>query len=424
VEPTSGTPNPTTPGGAGAPPGARLSRGRLGLLAEAPFRNLWLAGALSLAGSQVGRIGLILYLFRQYDSVPGLALLVVLETLPGVLIAPLAGTLVDRYDKRAVMVAADVARMLVLGAILLRPTLATIYVAAALHSVASAFFAPAKSAAVPLVVRRTQLPAANGLDQLAANGALVLGPILGAELLLGLGLAATLSLDILSYLASALLLLRVPVRSPEGGRQPAASTLADTRAGWSYMARHGLVLQLTVLFFVSLLCTGLWVPLAPFFIRDVLGGSQHILGLQIGLTGLGAAAGALLAPRVMRRFGGGATLLGALFAEALVMTVYSLLPSVAASSSLMCLWGLAVSMIVVPFYSILQEEVEERFLGRVFSVVRQSENVALVGAMGLAVMLEGQLPAQRIFLAAGLVYCALTAASSLTRGGRLLLATR
>lgn len=399
-------------------------RGRFGLLADRPFRNLWLASWLSLLGSQISRIGLILYLFEQRDSVAGLALLVVLETLPGALVAPLAGTLIDRVNKRAVMILADLVRVVLLGAILVHPAPSVIYVVAAFHSIASAFFGPAKAAAIPLVVSRKRLPAANALDQGMANGVLVVGPIVGAEMLLGLGLHATLTVDILSYLASALFLVRVPIRQVQTPVEQRGSTMAETRSGWSYVAGHVLVLQLTLLFFISLVCTGLWVPLAPFFIRDFLGASERILGWQIAVTGLGTIAGAVAAPWLIRRYGKGHLLFAALLAEGVVMALYSQMPSLAASMLLMVAWGIAVSMIVVPFYSILQTVVEERFLGRVFSLVRQSENVALLGAMGVAMVLQAELPAQGILFAAGVVYIGLTAVLRFTRGGRVLVATR
>jgi MFS family permease len=392
------------------------------------FRRLWLAGALSSLGSQLGRMGLILYLFERRGSAADLAILVVAETLPGTLAAPLAGMLVDRLGKRGILVGADLARFLSLPAVLVWPTPGVIYATAALHSVAAAFFQPARSAAVALVVPCEELPAANGADQAAANLMLVGGPVLGAELLLGAGLPATITADALSFLVSALLLWRLEVRAPRSldGEAPAAagSALAATRAGWRYAAQHPLVPTLTFLLFVSLLCAGLWTPLAPFFLRGISGGSERLFGLQIGVTGAGAILGTVAAPRLVDRYGRGRTLLAALLAEGLIMTAYSQVLSELGSTLLMLLWGFAVSAILVPFYSLLQTVVEERFLGRVFALVRQGESLALVGAMGLAIALQGHLPIRVIFFAGGLFYFGLTAVVSATLGGRSLRATR
>ncbi len=396
-----------------------------GLLRHPSFVRLWLADLLSSLGSQVSRIALILYLFRQTGSVAGLALLVALETLPGFVAAPAAGVLVDRLPKGVVMVAADLARAGLLLLVLLRPSPGAVYVLAALQSVAAAAFQPAQAACLPLIVPAAQLPAANGLTRGTASLVLIGAPLVGAELYLGAGLAPTLLLDAGSFLASALLVAGMRIRPAAGeaaaeAAAPPGSPLADLRAGWRYITAHGLVRHLMLLFFVSLSCAGLWLPLAPFFIREFLGGSERILSLQVSVFGAGGALGGLAAPQLVARLGQGATLLGALLAEAGLMTAYSAVPRVAFSIGIIFLWGIVVSAAVVPFYSILQTVVEERFLGRVLSLLRQSESLALVVAVGLAVALRGVLSSHSIFTAAGSAYLAIVAVLSLAPAGRAL----
>jgi MFS family permease len=178
------------------------------------------------------------------------------------------------------------------------------------------------------------------------------------------------------------------------------------------------------LFFVSLLCAGLWTPLAPFFVRDYLGGTSRLLGWQFSAFGTGAIVGAVIAPPLVRRCGRGALISAGLVGEGVCQTAYAMVPDIAVSTALMFGWGVVVTLIVVPFYSILQTVVDEPFLGRVFSTVKQSENVAMAAALGLAILLQGTLDSHTILLAGGLTYCALALASFLTEGGRSLLATR
>jgi MFS family permease len=183
------------------------------VLSNRSFRSLWLAGSLSRLGSEVSRIGLFLYLLDENRSVLILATLVALRTLPGAITAPAAGFIVDRWSKRSVMIASDLTRMALLLGILWRPGIEAIYVAAALHSVATVLFEPAKAAALALVVEKGELLRANGLERSTANVLMVLGPLLGAELFLRGGLAAILAVDAVSYLASALVTSRIKVRS-------------------------------------------------------------------------------------------------------------------------------------------------------------------------------------------------------------------
>ena len=396
------------------------------MLGNSSFRNLWLASLLSLTGSQISRVGLILYISSTGNSVSALALLLTLELLPGALVAPLAGVVIDAYSKRVVMIVADLLRMVFMLVICWRPTTEMIYLMAALHSIVTVFHLPAKSALIPAVVDESDWPAANGVDQSASSLTMVAGPILGAELLILFGLKATLIVDALSFLASALLITRV--KSGAAITRPLELTLTSAvenlKSGWSYIATHGLVLRLNAMVFVSLVCAGMWMPLAPSFVKDQLSGSSRLIGWQIGLFGLGAILGGLLAPMVLRRVGKGVMVFLGLLTEGLSLSVYALVSHIVVSMLIMFGLGIVISIVVVSFYSILQTVVEEQFLGRVFSIVKQSENVAVVLAMAMAVVLHGFLDSHMIFLIAGLFYVFLMLASSFSRGGRLLLETR
>jgi MFS family permease len=398
----------------------------LQILRNGSFRNLWVSSLLSTVGSQVSRLGLILYVFDTRGQIVSLALLIVVDALPGAVAAPLAGAVVDRLNKRVVMVVSDLSRMIFMLVILVHPSLVVIYIMTALHSIATVFFDPAKSAAIPLIVKQEDLTRANGLDQSAANFTLIAGPVLGAILLRQFGLTACLLFDAASFLVSALLLARVSIRQVERQKidLSAAGAVNEIKEGGQYLLRHPLALQLTFLLFVALSCTSLWIPLAPFFIRDQLGASEHLLGWQTGLFGLGAAIGGLIAPRLVDRFGTGVTLFAAFLGEAISMMLYSVVSRVGISMLVIFVWGVILSIIVVPFYSILQKIVEERFLGRVFSLIKQGENLAIVLAMVTAVLLQGFVRTPLILLLAGLVYFAFIVASSFSRGGRALLATQ
>lgn len=390
------------------------------------FRRLWLANLLSLGGSQVSRIGLILTVAQVTNSAGAVAVLVALETLPGALLAPLAGAVVDRARKWTVMVAADVVRCSALIVLLFDPTVTMMWAMAAVHSLAGAFFQPARAAAVPLVVGRDDLVVANSWDQSASNVMFIAGPLLGTELLLGLGLQWMLLVDAATFLASAAL-LRGALSAPEAVAAPLERgwwALRDVRSGWSYLRTHDLALHLSALFFLSLVCAGLWTPLAPFFIREHLGGTGRLLAWQFAAFGAGAVAGSALAPALVIRRGRGTAIVTGLLLEGVCQTGYAVVSLAVISTAVMFIWGVAVSLIVVPFYSLLQTVVDARFLGRVFSTVRQAEHVAMAVAMGLAALLQGRMDPRSILLAGGIAYSVLALASCQTGGGRRLLATR
>jgi MFS family permease len=155
-----------------------------------------------------------------------------------------------------------------------------------------------------------------------------------------------------------------------------------------------------------------------------MGASEHLLGWQLSLFGVGAALGAMIAPKLVARFGSGITLFAGFLAEATCLSLYGMVSRATGSMVVVLILGVVLSIVVVPFYSILQTIVDEKFLGRVFSLVKQSESVAVVLAMIAAVTLQSFMGSHLIFLFAGLIYLSFTALSSLSPGGRALLATR
>ena len=398
----------------------------MSLLSSNPdFKNLWAAGLLSSTGSQISRIGLVLYVFHETNRLTDVAFLVALENIPGMICVPFAGVVADRVSKRLVMILADAVRIVCLAAIILHPSYPMIFVMIALHACGSFFFEPAKLASIPLVVGAGDLPRANGFEQGSNHVVLILGPIIGAELFTRVGLTATLLVDIATFLGSILLISRVRIR--EAGRQAglaARATFRDMAEGWRYIVRRQVVRHLVLMFFVSLLCVGLWLPLAPFFISEFLQGSDRMLGVQFGMFGLGGVVGALCVPALVRRAGKGMVLSLALMLEGLTMALYSLVPNAAVSVGICLFWGIVVSAILVPYYSLMQERVEEGFLGRVFSVARQGESFAILLAVGIAVGLHGVFSSNQILLAAGVVYTSIVALSATTLGGRELMQTR
>jgi MFS family permease len=390
------------------------------------FRRLWLGSLLAAMGFQVSRVALILYVFHATGSVFDLAMLIVLEALPAAVVAPLGGAVIDGLGKRGVLVACNLALAALALLLLLRPSPATAYLMAGLQSALGTLFQSARAAAVPLVVAPDDLPRANGIEQSAANLVLVAGPLLGAELVKRAGLPAAVIGDVVFLLLSTHLVAGVRVGRAEGGaaggRQ--AGSLAGVWEGWAYVARHRLALPLYLLQFGAMLCAGMWAPLAPFVIRDRAGAPDQLLGWQLSVFGAGGALGGLIAPGLVRHAGLGATLRAGLLAEGASLTLYALIPGPGASLVIMVLWGVAVSVTAVSAYSLLQGGVDESYLGRVMAALKQCEGCAAVLAVCLALVLGTVLSSSQVLLGAGLLFLGITAASSLSRGGRMLLMTR
>jgi predicted MFS family arabinose efflux permease len=191
--------------------------------------------------------------------------------------------------------------------------------------------------------------------------------------------------------------------------------------GWQYIVKHGAVLHLMAATVMSMLCVGLWTPVAPSFVKGFLSGSTNALAIQLFLFGAGGIAGSFAAPYAARRLGKGTVFTAMLLAEAAAMILYSVTPSLMWSNLIICVWGVIVSIMMVPYYSLLQQKVAEAFLGRVSAVARQAENAATAIAISVAVAVGQLLEPQHIFLIAGLLYLLFAATAARMPSGRHLL---
>jgi MFS family permease len=395
------------------------------ILADPAFRRFWIAKLLSETGTQLSRVALVLALAQGTSPVQAVAWLVLCETLPASGAAFLSGTIVDRVDKRRLMIAVDVIRAALIGSAAQYPARSVIYVVVAAESIGAAFFNPARSALLPRVVEKTRLADANSMDQASSTFVMIAAPLLGAELFLWSGLRATLLLDAASFLLSAVFIHGV--RSRPGIAEYASageeSYWAAAGRGWRFISTDSITRRLLALTTISLLCVGLWMPVAPVFIRDFLNSPAPVLGIQLSLFGVGGLAGSLIASPLAARFGKGLVVTMALFGEAVVMLVYSLVPWAVISGAVIFLWGAIVSTMVVSFNALLQEHIPQQFLGRVFAVSQQLESMATVLAVLLASSLARVLPAREIFVAASLVYLVLILVCACTSGGRTLART-
>ncbi|BDC50497.1 hypothetical protein F183_A28130 [Bryobacterales bacterium F-183] len=383
------------------------------ILREQPhYRRLWLASLLSQTGSHISRIAMILWLAEQYGVAP-VGWLILCETIPGSLAALCSGAVVDRFDKRKIMIASDLIR---LAALLVPAYWATpwvLYLATCICSTAAAFFEPARSASAPLIVPTDALPRAAALDRAASTAVLITGPYAGALIVHWLGLRVALLIDAGSYLLSAVVLW--PLAVPQVVRGTVQPLMRDIREGWQYLWNHGVAFEASVLVELSVICVGIWTPLAPAFVTQFLRADDRLIGLQMGLFGLGGLLGAPLAPAAIERWGNWTVLTAMLLAESCMMLVYTLVPSPVLSSLLIVVWGVIVAVLLVTYSSLLQRTVDEAFLGRVFAVTRQLESLGTVAAIGLALLMHDVLPPQRILLLAAIAYVAVTVLYRLSR---------
>src|SRR5215210_717805 len=261
------------------------------LLKNARFLRLWAGQGISFVGDFVSMVAMVILVVELSGSASAVGGLLVARLLP-TLASPLAGVLADRLDRRAVLVACDLARAaLVLGAVFARD-LALLYAISFLMGAARMLFNPTIRAAFPSVVGSGDLTRANALISGTFSISFAVGPALGGLLVATVGVEAAFVLDAATYLVSAAFLARVPMPRPE--RAEGVSFVQELRAGFRYLAGARVPLAIVVGAFLTILTVNVTVPAEVFLARDTFGVGEAGYGLLVGIWGGGAVLGSAL----------------------------------------------------------------------------------------------------------------------------------
>lgn len=391
----------------------------LGPFPSGDFLLLWSGRLISQLGDRLYGIALAWWVLQKTGSASAMGLVMALSLLPEIVVGLFAGPFIDRWDRRAILVATDLLRGLaVLGVTAWQAsgalTVGGVAVAAVSISLASAFFNPASQAIIPQVVPESGLARANSLHQIASGLTMVAGPLLGAVAVGALGFTWAFAGNALSYFASGFLEAGLSPLGPRAGAG-GASLLEELRDGLVFLwARKPLLAVITVIgvahFFWGSFMVGL-----PLLASALTGDGVSNLGILQAAIGVGLVAGAVVAGLGTGQGPGEkglftrVALFGAVFvavAGLLGLPVRATPPYVAA----MLAYGGTVAGASVLWQSLLQRQTPTALAGRVFSVSSLVGEVSVPLAYALfGVVLETQ-PVGLVFLIDGIALLVIGAA--------------
>lgn len=254
---------------------------------------LGLAESVSGVGSWITQIAIFaLIVFRDGGGAAEASAIWLAGLGPSLLFSPFAGRLADRFDRRSLMIASELAcGLTVLGMVFAR-RLELIYALLALQSVSGALFRPARQAALPGLVADEALSRANAFLQQLSGIVKVGAPLLAGFVLSLLAPHQAMMLDVVSYALSAVILVRLP-RLPALSRAPAAAVVATSSSRQPSLGLIGalralpLLRLLFVVQFLAVLNIVGFDILCSIYVRDVLRGDAAFFGVLVGMIGLG-----------------------------------------------------------------------------------------------------------------------------------------
>jgi dTMP kinase len=392
------------------------------LLTHRPFARLLAAMSVSSLGDWVGFLAVTALVTDLAGGPRGAAFavsgLMIARTLPAVVLGPLAGALVDRIDRKRIMIVADLARGAMYAAMVFLGQLWAIYVLSFLIESLSLVWGPARDASLPNLVPRRQLANANSIALASTYGTLPLGGIV-FTLLVGLNTllshaipvlegrdhAVPLFLDAGSFLFSAVMLSRVPIPPPVAritGRLDFSRIWRDVVDGIRFLREDSMASAMTAGVVVAFSAVGAVLALAPTFVKDSLGADAAGYGFVVTSFGVGMGLGMAGANQVARVLERVSIFPWSLVVSAGTLFVLASMPNLALASVVTVWLGAFCGLAWVTGYTLLQENVRDEFRGRTFASLTVLSRMGLFlslttfpilagvyGTIGLGIELDG-----------------------------------
>jgi Transmembrane secretion effector len=340
-------------------------------LRESPqYRLLYAGELLAFLGSQLTVVAVPLQVYLQTRSSLAVGLVGLAQLGPLLACSLVGGVVVDAVDRRVLLVWVQLARGalslgLVANALRPEPALWPLYVLTAAGTGLQAVDAPARTAAIPAMVRRELLPAAAALHQILMQVGVVAGPAVAGLLVARAGLAAAYAIDVATFLLASLLALALRPLPPGAGAAHAG--VASVMEGFRFL-RGRRALQGTFLIDLNAMVFGMPRALFPALGTELFGGGPGTVGLLYAAPGAGALLGALTAGWVGGVRRQGRAVLVAVTVWGAAITVFGLVSWLPLALALLAVAGAADVVSAVFRNAILQLTVPDGLRGRLAAI--------------------------------------------------------
>ena len=375
------------------------------------FFRLWIAQVVSALGDWLGFLAITI-LAASLGSGTGanaVGLVMSARIIPGFFLAPVAGVMIDRWDRKKVMVVCDLGRGAVIASLPFVHSVAGLVLASLVLEVGTLCWSPAKEASVPNIVPTDRLTSANSLSLVAAYGTFPIAAVFfallatAAKALGGVDAlhffktdqtALAFYVDTATFLLSALLIstLALPdaAKKKTNGdkRVDFALTFHELKEGWQFIFVNPVVRSVNLGLATGLIGGGMVVPLGSIFSRDILDAGPAGYGVFITALGFGVAAGVLLLSVTQKRLPKARVFELSIFFAG-VSLIYSASMSVLTLAIIgVFVLGICGGAVYVVGFTLLHENVDDALRGRIFSALYTIVRLCLLIAFALGPFLS------------------------------------
>ena len=377
------------------------------------FFRLWLAQVVSATGDWLGLLAISILAIRVGSGSEGAALSLVLvaRIAPGFFFGPIAGVLVDRWDRKKVMVRCDLGRAAVMIALPFVDTILGLVIASLILEALTMLWSPAKEASVPNLVPERYLTTANSLSMIAAYGTFPIGA--GLMALFGRLSTALFSAEwadgfrlheeglafyanALTFLIAAGLIfsLDLPHRLKRSKtekialKERLAEPINDLREGWKFIFVNPVARTVNMGLATALIGGGMLVPLGAIYATEVLNAGDGGFGFLITALGLGMAVGVGLVSWVQRHLSKTKIFTWSLVAAGTFLIISASTSQIHFSGTMTFCIGICAGSVYVLGFTLLHENVADELRGRIFSTFYLLTRMCVLLALVVGPLLE------------------------------------
>lgn len=380
------------------------------------FFRLWIAQVITSLGDWLGFLAIVTLADRIGAGSGGASVGIVMAAriAPGFFFAAGAGVLIDRMDRKQVMVVTTVARAAVVASLPFVDSLLGLVFASLVLEICTLFFSPAKEAAVPSLVPPDHLTTANSLSLAAAYGTFPIASIffaLLAKVAAWLGGFSALDflrvsqesvafyVEVVLFIGAALLITTLPIsrehlrRTEDEDSIDLGRVFTEIKEGWQFIFLNPVVRSVNVGLATGLIGGGMLVPLGPVFARDVLGADDPAsdFGIFVTALGLGVAAGIILLSVLQKRIPKTKVFSGSVLVAGVALVASASMSTLFLSASFVAVLGLCAGAVYILGFTLLHENVDDELRGRAFAGLYTLVRMCVLLAFAAGPFLSGLL---------------------------------
>lgn len=367
------------------------------------FFRLWMAQVVSSLGDWIGLIAILAIAARvSHNSGAAVSLVMVTRVLPGFLLGTVGGVIIDRFDRRKVMVLCDIGRASLLVLLPFVENLGGLLLISLGLEILTLLWGPAQAASVPNLVDEEHLSSANSLSLAASFGTFPIASII-FSLLAGVAAvlgdfdlisafkvdqeALALVFDAITFLVSAAIIYRLPLPRPEkrangnGKRIDWTETFREIKEGLQFISQHALVRGVMLGLGFGLIGAGAMIPLGPSFAQEVLNGGAAAFGVLMTALGFGAAIGVVTLLWLQRRLPRITVFCCAVIGTGGFLALAASFSALAPAALMIGAVGACAGTTYVTGFTVLQESVADELRGRIFAALYTVVRLCLLIAL-------------------------------------------